>query len=37
MSVLLGLSILPLRAKVYELFLAIHIAFSLVILIFLFL
>ena len=37
MSVLLGLSILPLRAKVYELFLAIHVSFSVIILVFLFL
>lgn len=37
MSVLIGLSVLPLRAKVYELFLAIHVSFSVVILLFLFL
>ncbi|KAI0077231.1 hypothetical protein K474DRAFT_1707531 [Panus rudis PR-1116 ss-1] len=37
MSLLLGFSILPLRVKVYEVFLAIHISFSLVILIYLFL
>ena len=37
MSVLLGLSIYPLRTRVYELFLAIHVSFSVMILIFLFL